>query len=202
MATAADSAKSHLTHFDEDNNTPCFDKTLKEPLLDLKNIARDQITRRYIYQAAITLDVSKEESISPHDKIATLYSVIAANFPGTYVKEWGSQSRKQTITTGTDLPTEREELQLYVPHEQASFYSIKRHSKVRQHMERFKIYMNPTCITEETSEMLGWFYKSHHKFTSRDEAHAELTLQLDTNAPFDIRAHNVKVAINRKLQVI
>eukprot|EP00957_Ditylum_brightwellii_P065952 5001526-Ditylum_brightwellii.AAC.1 len=49
--------------------------------------------------------------------MATLYSVIAANFPGTCIKEWGSQSRKQTITTSVDLPTEWEELQLYVPHE-------------------------------------------------------------------------------------
>eukprot|EP00957_Ditylum_brightwellii_P120385 9185500-Ditylum_brightwellii.AAC.1 len=59
-------------------------------------------------------------------------------------------------------------------------------------MERFGIYMNPTCITEETSEMLGLFYKSHHKFTLRDEAHAELTLCLDLNVPFDIRLHNVR----------
>eukprot|EP00957_Ditylum_brightwellii_P072745 5529108-Ditylum_brightwellii.AAC.1 len=60
-------------------------------------------------------------------------------------------------------------------------------------MERFRIYMNPTRITEEISETLGWFYKSHHKFTLREEAHAKLTLQLDTDAPFDIHAHNVKV---------
>eukprot|EP00957_Ditylum_brightwellii_P006226 471851-Ditylum_brightwellii.AAC.1 len=117
------------------------------------------------------------------------------------------------ITTGAELPTEREELQLFVPHEhrndclltqwklssEASFYSIKRHPKVRQHMERFRIYMSPTRITKEASETLGWFYKLHHKFMSRDEAHTKLTLRLDTDAPFDIRAHNVKVTINGKL---
>eukprot|EP00957_Ditylum_brightwellii_P139578 10637716-Ditylum_brightwellii.AAC.1 len=59
--------------------------------------------------------------------------------------------------------------------------------------------MNPTRITEAASETLGWFYQSHHKFTSRDEVHAELTLRLDTDAPFDIRVHNVKVTINGKL---
>eukprot|EP00957_Ditylum_brightwellii_P113681 8667426-Ditylum_brightwellii.AAC.1 len=183
MATATNSLKSHLTHFNNDNNTPCFDKTPKEPLFDHENTTRDQITCRYIYQAAITFDVTKEESVSPHDKIATLYSVIVANFPGTCIEEWGSQSRKQTITTGAELPTEQEELQLYVLHKrrndrllaqwklssEASFYSIKHHPK------------------------------SHHKFTSRDEAHAELTLRLDTDAQFDIRAHNVKVTISGKL---
>eukprot|EP00957_Ditylum_brightwellii_P067662 5135784-Ditylum_brightwellii.AAC.1 len=59
--------------------------------------------------------------------------------------------------------------------------------------------MNPTRITEEQSETLGWFYKSHHKFSSRDEAHAELTLRLDVDVPFDIRTHNVRITINGKL---
>eukprot|EP00957_Ditylum_brightwellii_P197223 15025972-Ditylum_brightwellii.AAC.1 len=59
-------------------------------------------------------------------------------------------------------------------------------------MERFRIYINPTRITEAASKTIRWFYQSHHKFTSRDEAHAKLTLQLDTDAPFDIRAHNAK----------
>eukprot|EP00957_Ditylum_brightwellii_P079655 6056972-Ditylum_brightwellii.AAC.1 len=59
--------------------------------------------------------------------------------------------------------------------------------------------MNPTRITEAASETLGWFYQSHHKFTSRDEVHAELTLRLDRDAQFDIHAHNVKVTINGKL---
>ena len=157
--------------------------------------------------------MSKEESVSPHDKIATLYSIIAANFPETCIEEWGNNTRKQTITTGVELPKEREELQLIVPHEhrndrlltqwklssEASFYSIKHHPKIRSHMERFRIYMNLTRITEAASETLGWFYKLHHKFTSRDEAHAELTLRLDTDAQFDICAHNVKVTIDGKL---
>eukprot|EP00957_Ditylum_brightwellii_P117448 8958234-Ditylum_brightwellii.AAC.1 len=100
------------------------------------------------------------------------------------------------ITTGAELPTEQEELQLFIPHKhrndclltqwnlssEASFYSTKHHPKVRQHMERFRIYMNPTSITEEASKTLGWFYKLHHKFTSRDEAHAEFTLRLNTDA--------------------
>eukprot|EP00957_Ditylum_brightwellii_P000057 3850-Ditylum_brightwellii.AAC.2 len=84
-------------------------------------------------------------------------------------------------------------------HQNQVYYSIKHHPKVCQHMERFGIYMNLTRITEETSETLDWFYKSHHKFTSRDEAHAELTLRLDIDVLFDICAHNVKVTINGNL---
>ena len=110
MATATDSPESHRTRSNDDNNTSRFDTTPKEPLLDHEKIVKDQITRRFIYRAAITFDVSKEESVSPHDKIATLYSIIAANFPGTCIEEWGSNARKQTITTGAELPTDREEL--------------------------------------------------------------------------------------------
>eukprot|EP00957_Ditylum_brightwellii_P149074 11351275-Ditylum_brightwellii.AAC.1 len=143
ITTVANLPKLHRMRANNDNNTSCFNITPKEPLLDYENIAQDQITCRFIYRAAITFDVLKEESVSTHDKIATLYSIITAYFPGTCIKEWGSQWRKQTITTGAKLPTEREELQLFVPHEhrndrllaqwklssKASFYSIKHHPK-------------------------------------------------------------------------
>eukprot|EP00957_Ditylum_brightwellii_P194192 14789468-Ditylum_brightwellii.AAC.1 len=59
--------------------------------------------------------------------------------------------------------------------------------------------MNPTRITEERSETLRRFYKSHHKFSSRDKAHAKLTLRLDVDIPFDIHTHNVQITINGKL---
>eukprot|EP00957_Ditylum_brightwellii_P063425 4813919-Ditylum_brightwellii.AAC.1 len=117
MVTAADFLKLPLAHMDKDNNPSRYDKTPREPLIDHKNTAIDQITHRFIHQAAIIFDVSKEESISLHQKIATLYSIITANFLVTCLEEWGSKSRKQTITTGADLPTEQEELQLYVPHD-------------------------------------------------------------------------------------
>ena len=98
---------------------PCstYDRLPIEPTIDHEVLKKSSLTQRYIHRAEIAFAVPENEPLAPRLKIATLFSMIAAVFPNTCLEEWTSTSRKHSITTGQDIPYDKEELSIYVPHE-------------------------------------------------------------------------------------
>eukprot|EP00957_Ditylum_brightwellii_P178372 13585921-Ditylum_brightwellii.AAC.1 len=59
---------------------------------------------RYHHRIAIILNIHLDMSICSRSKMATLFFVILSQFPNIVLEEWEDSKKKQSITTGEDLP--------------------------------------------------------------------------------------------------
>eukprot|EP00957_Ditylum_brightwellii_P019065 1435090-Ditylum_brightwellii.AAC.1 len=82
----------------------------------------------------------------------------------------------QSITAGADLPSERQNLQKYIPHDrsktalnskwqitlQSCFFEIKNDTSSILHLEKYKVYMNTTNISYRNHQIQGFDLHVHH----------------------------------------
>eukprot|EP00957_Ditylum_brightwellii_P140021 10669411-Ditylum_brightwellii.AAC.1 len=146
-----------------------------------------------------------------------MFSVIVQQCPNTVLEEWDVKSKKQSITNGEDIPTLKEDLLRYVPHErrngcltaqwnitsETKFSKMKENPVIVHHLNCFKVFINATNITEIIQKKAGFYLFSHHKYTSRDSALYEMNshLQAQTKAAggFNLGAQTVQVSKGKKV---
>eukprot|EP00957_Ditylum_brightwellii_P068805 5222987-Ditylum_brightwellii.AAC.1 len=122
---------------------------------------------------------------------------------------WDMDNKKQSITNGEDIPTLKEDILRYVPHEQRNgrltaqwnitsetkFSAMKENPTIVHHLNCFKVFINATNITEIVQEKAGFYMFSHYKYTSHNAAHCELNSCLQTltktASGFDLGAQTV-----------
>eukprot|EP00957_Ditylum_brightwellii_P038840 2936074-Ditylum_brightwellii.AAC.1 len=107
---------------------------------------------RWAHRCAITFTIDKNKAVNPREKIAALFSVIVQQCPNTVLEEWDKKSKKQSITNREDIPTLKEDLLRYVPHEwrnrrltaqwnitsDTKFSAIIENPAIVHHLNRFK----------------------------------------------------------------
>eukprot|EP00957_Ditylum_brightwellii_P003773 286652-Ditylum_brightwellii.AAC.1 len=99
------------------------------------------------------------------------------------METWDAAQHERSITTGEDLTYEKEAIK---------FYDIKNKAAMNNHLQKYKIYLYPTKITEYLVSMIGWFAVSHPKFTECNAASKELAKRFNITKKYDLHIHSIE----------
>jgi hypothetical protein len=167
-----------------------FDTLPNLPGLDTPKREKPEKTTFHKFKIKISFTVPRNDEIKPRDKFATLLSIFQQQHKDTTLEQWDVEeiNQAQSIIAGADLPHECGKLSVYCPHirrntrletqwrikSTARYYEFKTNPVILDHLQRHKIYMNPTEITQIEATVAGFFVFSHIKYHSRKDAIAEL----------------------------
>eukprot|EP00957_Ditylum_brightwellii_P211250 15365952-Ditylum_brightwellii.AAC.1 len=178
----------------------------KIPPLEKPPVAKKHETMIHKFCVKIAFIIPADEDVCSHEKFAVLLALIIQLFPATVLQPWDHEEHDRMITAREDLPFEKDQLSMFCPHEchndrlnskwnlqcDMRFYFMKSNQCILDHINRYQIYINPTNIISKNLRMIGWFQRSHPKFTSRDNSVTKLSQRLDTDKKFDLHVHTVK----------
>ena len=142
------------------------------------------------FKIKIPFTVPRNNEIKPRDKFAMLLSIFQQQHKDILLEQWDVDeiNQAQSIIVGSDLPHECGKLSVYCPHVRrntrfdtqwrikstAHYYEFKTNQVILDHLQRHRIYMNLTEITQIKAIVAGFFVFLHIKYHSRKDAIAEL----------------------------
>jgi hypothetical protein len=186
-------------------NLPAMDNTNQEDKLQ---------STQHTYRWKVSFPAPSDKVVAPRSKFAPFLSMITSQWPTTTLNPWEPTS-KQVITTGVDLPYEKKDLIIYIPHDRRKqrlesswhitsevlLHEMKANPVFMKHLKVNNIFVNATNVQSKSSEIYGWFALSHPKHTSRDDSANELSLRLNVDVSFDIHQYLVRIRSDKNKEV-